>query len=278
VRITQDAFFLSGARGERFCVWRAPLPERPIGIVVHVPAFAEEMNKSRHVTAAAARALAERGFGVLTVDLIGCGDSPGDFADAEWDAWVDDVVASMNWARTRGSGPIWLWALRAGALLASAALRRLDEPASLLLWQPVLSGRVHLTQFLRLGITGGVVGDGVERSGTKQLLARLGAGQPIEIAGYTLSPSLCHGLATAEFDLESNLPPNRVERIVWLEVDASARTSLSAAGEAMVDTLRGRGVQLDTKLVAGPGFWQAVELADCPALIEASTSMLTRTA
>jgi exosortase A-associated hydrolase 2 len=232
------------------------------------------MNKARHVTAAAARALAERGFGVLTVDLIGCGDSPGDFADAEWDAWVDDVVVSTNWARTRGNGPIWLWALRAGALLASAALPRLDEPASLLLWQPVLSGRVHLTQFLRLGIAAGVLGEGAERSGTKQLLARLAEGQSVEIAGYTLSPSLCHALATAEF----TLLPNHVERIVWLEVDASARTSLSAAGAAMVDTLRGRGVRLDAKVVTGPGFWQAVELADCPALIEASTSMLARAA
>jgi exosortase A-associated hydrolase 2 len=232
------------------------------------------MNKARHVTAAAARALAERGFGVLTVDLIGCGDSPGDFADAEWDAWVDDVVASVYWARTRGTGPIWLWALRAGALLASAALPRLDESASLLLWQPVLSGRSHLTQFLRLGIAAGVVGEGVERSGTKQLLARLARGQAVEIAGYTLSPSLCDGLATAEF----TLPPDRVERIVWLEVDASARTSLSTAGEAMIDTLRSRGVRLDARVVPGPGFWQAVELADCPALIEASSAMLARAA
>jgi len=270
VRITQDAYFLPVGTSERFCVWRAPLSEPVSGIIVHVPAFAEEMNKARHMTAAAARALARCGFGVLVVDLFGCGDSPGDFADAGWDTWVDDVVAATRWARARRNGPIWLWTLRAGALLASAALNRLIEPVSLLLWQPVLSGRQHLLQFLRLGLTAGVMGDHVERSGTKGLLERLARGERVEIAGYTLSPSLGNGLAVAEFAL----PPDRVERIVWLEVDALGRASPSPAGEASIGALRGHGIRLDAQVVPGPGFWQAVELEECPALVEASTSML----
>ena len=69
----------------RFAVLHWPAePRVPLGLVVHAPAFAEEMNKSRRMVALQARALAEDGLAVLLVDPLGCGDSPGDFGDATW--------------------------------------------------------------------------------------------------------------------------------------------------------------------------------------------------
>jgi alpha/beta superfamily hydrolase len=43
--------------------------------------LAEELNKSRHVAAAQARAFAAAGYSVLQIDLYGCGDSSGDFGE-----------------------------------------------------------------------------------------------------------------------------------------------------------------------------------------------------
>ena len=82
----------------RFAVLHWPAePRVPLGLVVHAPAFAEEMNKSRRMVALQARALAEDGLAVLLVDPLGCGDSPGDFGDATWETWVQDIANALAW-------------------------------------------------------------------------------------------------------------------------------------------------------------------------------------
>ena len=55
--------------------------------------------------ASQARALAQAGYGVLQVDLLGCGDSTGDFADATWAAWLDDAQAAHRWLAEHGFDP-----------------------------------------------------------------------------------------------------------------------------------------------------------------------------
>src|SRR4051794_23621058 len=108
--IRQHVFHLPVDSGHRLCIWRVPADPDNIGdIIVHVPAFAEEMNKTRRMTAHVARELAARGFGVLQVDLLGCGDSSGDFADATWEQWITDLVAAAEWARCRHGGELWPW-------------------------------------------------------------------------------------------------------------------------------------------------------------------------
>ncbi len=57
------------------------------------------MNKSRRMAALQARAFAAMGFGVLQIDLFGCGDSSGDFSDARWDIWKQDLAIARAVAR-----------------------------------------------------------------------------------------------------------------------------------------------------------------------------------
>src|SRR5690242_11050763 len=126
-----EAFFLPAAAGQRFCLYHraaAGIPER--GAVVFVHPFAEEMNKCRRMAALQSRALAAAGYTVLQMDLLGCGDSSGDFADATWEAWVDDVGLACTWLWQRSAAPLWLWGLRGGCLLAAAAARELGEKAN----------------------------------------------------------------------------------------------------------------------------------------------------
>ena len=174
--------------------------------------FAEEMNKSRRMAALQSRALALAGYGVLQIDLLGCGDSSGGFSDATWDGWIEDAVLAWRWLRARVEGPLWLWGLRVGCLLATAAAMRVGERSRLLLWQPVTSGKQALQQFLRLSVAGELM-SGKDEGGAGALKARLAAGTTVEVAGYRLAPSLAGGLEQAELTYSA-----LVEQLAWLEL------------------------------------------------------------
>ena len=146
-----EAFHLDTPAGFRFCLARRPAAGAGCrGTIIHVHAFAEEMNKSRHMVALAAEAWARDGWTVLQIDLGGCGDSAGDFVEASWVGWLEDVRLAHGWARAQNDGPVWLWGLRLGAVLACEAVARFRLDCGLLLWQPVTSGKQHLQQCLRL--------------------------------------------------------------------------------------------------------------------------------
>ena len=114
-----EPFFLQADCGRRFCLYHAPQAEKECrGAFIYVHPFGEEMNKSRRMAALQARAFAAMGFGVLQIDLFGCGDSSGDFSDARWDIWKQDIAGARAWLAERVSAPISLWGLRLGALLA----------------------------------------------------------------------------------------------------------------------------------------------------------------
>ena len=125
--VQQEAFFLPAGAGQCFCLYHPPQGPEEKGAVLYIHPFAEEMNKSRRMAALQSRALAAAGFGVLQIDLRGCGDSSGDFGDADWQTWVEDVVNACHWLSARSKAPLWLWGLRAGCLLAVDAAVNLPE-------------------------------------------------------------------------------------------------------------------------------------------------------
>ena len=270
--ILQEAFYLGTGAQARFCVWRAPRDGALRGTIVHVPPFAEEMNKCRRATAEAARAFAANGFGVLQIDPLGCGDSAGEFGDATWSAWLDDVARATEWATSRASVPLWLWAIRGGALLACDAIARHPGRASVLLWQPVIAGSLHLTQFLRLKLAASMLAENAARAGTRALRDRLAARESIEVAGYDLHPDLAMPLDGARLDCD----PAHVARIVWLEIAAADDDALSPASVTCIDRLRSRGIAVNDQAVHGPAIWQTVEIEECPALTDASLRALAQ--
>jgi exosortase A-associated hydrolase 2 len=265
--IATEAFYLPAERGARFCVLRGPA-QAPRGAILHVHPFAEELNKSRRTVAEAARALARAGWAVLQVDLAGCGDSSGEFGEATWAEWVDDVARAGEWLKDRYGGVAWLWGLRAGCLVASDALARVAPASGVLLWQPVVSGKQHLTQFLRTKVAGEAIGSGANRATTQDLRDRIAKGEFVEIAGYAIHAALAEGLERAELRLA---PDPR--RIVWLEV-ASEPAALAPAAQARVAKFEERGIAVTAKAVAGEPFWQTTEIAECPALVARTVEVL----
>lgn len=264
------AFFLSdpASSNQRFCIHHAAQGPRR-GRVVYLHPFVEEMNKSRRMAALQAQALAAAGFAVLQIDLAGCGDSAGDFGDASWDAWVDDAVLAARWLGEHESAdtPLWFWGLRAGALLATAAAARIDEPANLLFWQPATQGKLQLQQFLRLKAAAELAAGA--KGVTEKLRAQLDAGEPVEIAGYMLAPALANGLAAAKLEA-----PARPGRVVWLELSTQEPAELLPASQPALQRLRDAGCEVVAEVVRGPAFWQTTEIETAPALIDRTTALL----
>jgi len=228
------------------------------------------MNKARRMAALQARRLSALGVAVVAVDLLGTGDSSGDFGDATWDAWKEDIGEAVRLLEARGCESISLWGLRLGALLGldfAAGAGRVFE--RFVLWQPVVSGELFLTQFLRLKVANQMLAGGTARSATRELREALSAGERLEIAGYELSPALA---AAIDHLSMPDLAPERGP-VHWFEVVSQPERPLSPAGRRVVDAWHSRGINMFARTVSGEPFWSTQEITECPALLEATTSL-----
>ena len=277
-------FFLKTPRGARFCLYHQPNPDlAPRGTILYVHPFAEELNKSRRMAAVQSRAFALAGFGVLQIDLYGCGDSSGDFANARWDLWLGDLQVAWDWLRRRCPGDFYVWGLRLGGLLALDFSRRHDV-AGLILWQMTISGRAHLGQFKRVHSAARMfdapaegLADGAHASGASLAGGPDGAAPPaqLEIAGYTLAPELSSAIEGVD---AGRLTPRCPVR--WLELAAPPRPAgeqasppaLQAASALLVQRWRDAGVRVQTFAVEGTPFWNSAEITESPALLEATVA------
>ena len=132
-----DADFLEHQGRNLFHLLLRPTDGATRGSILFLPPFAEEMHKSRGVVASQARRFAAQGYNVLLLDLTGCGDSSGDFADASWQLWREDAIAGVDRLSSISEAPLTLWGLRMGALLACDLAVRLSRLVQLVLWQPL---------------------------------------------------------------------------------------------------------------------------------------------
>jgi exosortase A-associated hydrolase 2 len=271
---TRTPLFIDRPHGRLFAVHHAPAGGTASDAVVYVHPFAEEMNQSRRMAVLQAEALADKGYGVLMLDLSGCGDSTGTLGEANWAEWRDDVLAGCRWLVDQGYRTISLWGLRLGAALAIEAASAVEAPLRrLVLWQPVISGRTLVTQFLRLRIAAEMSAGGGET--TKSLRAALDAGETLEIAGYALTPALVQSLETV--DLKGAAPPEGVP-IDWFEVAPQADRATPPASQRVIDRWQESGTEIDVETVAGEAFWTIQETTLVPALIERTTGRFERIA
>jgi exosortase A-associated hydrolase 2 len=266
------AFAIQGQAGRLFAVRFEPhVRGSARGSLLLVPPFAEEMNKSRRMLTLLARRAAADGWRVLHVDPYGTGDSEGDFADARWEIWRDDLAACGTALRNEHPGPLVLCAVRLGALLALEALQRIDaDVAQLVLWQPVLSGKLATTQFLRLKLASEAMGGG--SGGSVDALRRtLEAGRVLEVAGYPLAAELVRAIDARTFAASV---PDRCPPVRWFDVASSASMSPSPATAAALAALQTRGVGVTHATCEGPPFWATAEIAVAPGLVDATVNAL----
>lgn len=239
--------------------------------VLHVPAFGEEMNKSRHIVVRQARAMAAQGMTVVVPDLVGTGDSAGNLEQVTWRGWLDDINYLADWARGQGAAQLTLWGHRMGCLLAADAAHRLEEaPHQLLYWQPVHNGKQHMAQFLRLRMAAGLSKGGAES--VAFLRESLLEGKPLEVAGYTLPAGLFREIESLAL---AKLPVPAGVRIRILEVVSETGKLLLPVTATLVDQWNQAGIDCRAETVQGDPFWMTQELGFAPELIEKTTHQLT---
>lgn len=270
----RQAFFLAAEKGQRFCIFTPSLLQSSKGALLYLHPFAEELNKSRRMVAQQITALASAGFDVLQIDMLGCGDSSGDFEDATWADWVADGKLGVEWLRANSDAPLWLWGLRCGGLLATDLARYYGSEISLLLWQPIFSGANVVRDFLRLALAGEFISGG-GKAKTAEMRAQLKEGHTVEVAGYALSAAMAEQIASVTLagDTSKSRWPKRVG---WLDIGSDFQTSPSPAVAAVLDQIQAGGGTVIYRCLRGAAFWQTSEIETVPALINETESVLTR--
>lgn len=267
-----EPFFLPRPAGQRYCVHHAPAARQTAvrAALVYVHPFGEEMNKSRRMAALQARAMAEAGCAVLQMDLLGCGDSSGELSDASWADWIDDLHAACDWmAHAHAGAPLWLWGLRAGALLATDVAAARPRQPNLLLWQPMVTGKTQVQLLLRLKAAGSIGGGLSSREVMAGLRESLAAGHTVDVAGYPLPARLVASMESAQLT-----QPGPDCQVHWLEVDPRPNAELTVPSARCLERWRDAKLGVTARVVEGPAFWQSAEIEEAPALLRASLEAL----
>jgi exosortase A-associated hydrolase 2 len=269
-QVSAKPFFLKSGDGQRFCLLYSPVGDACKGAFLYVHPFGEEMNKSRRMAALQAREFAANGYAVLQIDLLGCGDSSGEFGDASWNAWKDDLALAQQWLTQEFAAPVCLWGLRLGGLLALDYAQS-AQVEHMLLWHPVLSGSTFLTQLLRLRVANAMLSDDKEKNGggTQALRDALQSGETLEIAGYDITPHMAKAMDALD---ASKLTPTCP--INWIEVVSAEGRAMTPASARVANSWQQHGVEMKTHTVACLQFWATQEISECPELLTQTTAIL----
>lgn len=261
--------FLDSSLGKIFVIQYKPDGE-PLGSVIFVPPFAEEMNKCRPMMTRQARRLAELGFSSIVFDLYGTGDSDGDFGEAAWGDWVADLYSVAKLTEFASNRPVWLIGIRLGAHIALELLRDGSVPIDgAIFWNAVTKGKIFMNQFLRLKLASELTVETEQRQTVNELRDELANNKTIEIAGYDVG----NEIVTTIDKLDLHLLPKSDTKIWMLEATENPSLALSPAILRVKQHAMENGVDIELLAVEGPPFWATQEIAIAPKLIE-QTNMI----
>jgi exosortase A-associated hydrolase 2 len=265
-------FFLPSSAGRVFCIYHEPSGDvETWGNVLVVPGFNEEMNRCRSMVTIQAQALAQQGLGTLVIDLYGTGESDGEYGDARWDTWLEDIRCATDWLDEQPGGCVALLGIRLGFPLAVSAVRNAPKIRMLIAWQAVVDGKSYFTQFMRMKIAANMDRTDIPKETSGGMRAQLAAGSSIEIAGYEINPEL--GMALDSLKLAELLPPE-TSKVIWFEKAAGAEGALSPASEKLVESWQQSGNATEIKLFDGPAFWALHERFLAPDLVTKTSDWL----
>ncbi len=270
-QLSATPLFINSSHGRIFTLF-FPATSAGKNSVLLIPPFADEMNKSRRMYSELARRLSQRNLNVLLFDLYGTGDSEGLLPDANWQFWLENIKACLDFLNKKNDGDISLMAMRTGALLATDYLKEADPRVSkLLLWQPVLEGKVFFNQFMRLRLAASMMSDDKNKETSKDLKALLDSGELLEIAGYAISSVLASSFESAS--LKSMPLSNKVD-IAWFDIVSDEKKEAPLINRKQVETWQQAGLNVRHQKMTGMAFWSSTEIIEVPELIDESEQFL----
>lgn len=264
-----EPYFLNTPLGHIFI--QSFVPEKAYDeAVIFIPPFAEEMNKSRRMMALLGHSLAAKGVLVVIPDLYGTGDSEGDFSDARWPVWLDNIQQLVQKLKEQGIQTISFVGLRIGCLLISDLVSERQIAAKcVIFWKPVTSGKQMINQFLRLRVANSMMsGDKETTDSLRRLLASEGE---LEVAGYSLNEEL---VSTIDEKIMSAEMLNNSIDWHWFEVLATENQPVPMASNKIIQSLSDKGVGVNLQQFVGENFWANQEIAEISGLVSATCGAL----
>lgn len=234
--------------------------------------FAEEMNKSRHLSTQLMNALFQQGQDSFLPDPFGTGDSSADLDSASAALWRQDLLLLIQLLKDRGYQSLNLLASRYGALqlIDLLATEALPLPVNkILLWQPYLQSSTFLQQFFRLKIAEQMATG--NKTTQKELEHQLSAGEVVEIAGYPITQNFVSSIYALK-DVTALPALYQQTPLLWLET--SMLPNISPVCEKGMGLLS-QYFAAEFSQLQGPAWWNATELVQSPELIARSVEFLT---
>jgi len=242
-----EPYFLQQAANTRrlLAVWQGTEGPCRAGALFCHP-LGEEKKCAHHAFVETARALARRGVASLRFDMSGCGDSEGEFREASFADWIDDICRA--WAdlqRRAGDCPLVLVGLRMGAALAARACRRLDGLTALALWQPVINGKEEFSSELRRLLIQQMMTRGKAGVRRGDIIAALERGEgEVELDGYVIpADGLYRDICAADLNQDAPTFP-RATGIIQFSRPSST-----------IESFAGNHPRIDCRTVAVPPIW-----------------------
>jgi len=240
---------------------------------VFLPAFAEEMNKTRHLVSQCRQQLHKAGLSLFQLDAFGTGDSEGDLDQTGVLQWRDDLIGLLQLLQQRGYQAVNFIAMRFGAL---QLFDLLAQPQTLplqlhkvVLWQPFMQSSQFLQQLFRLKVAEQMaVG---EKTSQKIMEQQLADGELLEIAGYPLTANFVDSVRqlrdiTAFASAPTNKPP-----LLYLET--SNLSTVSPLTEKSLAQLADF-FDVNFQLINDAPYWTATELLINTVLVEQTVRFL----
>lgn len=152
VRVRQPEPIYFGPSGSLFGVFHsAARPRARAGAIVLCQPVGHEYFRLHRAFRNIAVALSRLGFSVLRFDYYGTGDSHDDASRATLTRWQADVSAAVDELKRRSVVPrVSIAGLRLGATIAWLECLTRSDVDLLVMWEPVVSGRVYLEQLRRV--------------------------------------------------------------------------------------------------------------------------------
>jgi exosortase A-associated hydrolase 2 len=266
-----EARFIDGSRGRIFVLLHTPQHAAGGGPCVLVaPPFGEELNKCRRMIAVVAHTLAQAGVATVWPDYYGTGDSEGEFRDASWELWLDDLLRTTAWAQERG----WTVSSMLGVRLGCMAAARLAASLSgglrrCVFWQPTCDGERFTTQFLRLRVAASMMADRKET--VAELRQQLLAAQTVEVAGYELTAPLIEQIDRERL---GDTIGAALGELHWMEVVRDAEAPLPQPSSRVIEVARQRLRSVATHRIVGEPFWSSTEIVLLPELVNRTVETL----
>jgi len=139
---------------------------------------------------------------------------------------------------------------------------------ALLLWQPVLDGKTHLTQFMRVRIAAAMDRPELTKETTATMRQTWAEGGTVEIAGYEIHAALATALEAAGLTRHTLAVGTSA---LWLE-QAGTEEGMSQGSARALNSWHGKPSLLATRTYQGPAFWQVHERMLAPDAVVQTTT------